>query len=106
MKTIIEFPTENGEIVFIEMSEHQEDNDRVSLSSHILQKAEKTLESALEKIKPITQTIITKIRDNSEAPQEVEVKFGIKMNAELGAVIASGKSEINYEVTLKWRSQE
>lgn len=106
MKTIIEFPTEKGESVFIEISEHTEADDRVSLSSRVVQKAEETLETALEKIKPITQTIIRKVRDASEAPQEVEVKFRIKMSAELGAVIASGESEVNYEVTLKWKSAE
>jgi hypothetical protein len=35
----------------------------------------------------------------------VEVKFGVKMSAELGAVIASGNGEVNYEITLKWNRE-
>jgi hypothetical protein len=35
----------------------------------------------------------------------VEVKFGIKMSGELGAIIASGSGEVNYEITLKWKRE-
>jgi len=105
LKSIVEFPIENGGSVFVEVSSQTEADDRISIPGWSLHKAEQTLESALEKVKPIAQTIITKIRDLSEAPQEVEVKFGIKMSAELGAIVTSGKSEINYEITLKWKSR-
>ncbi len=32
--------------------------------------------------------------------------FGLKMNAEAGAVIASGGVEANYKVTLTWKREE
>ncbi len=47
--------------------------------------------------------IIGKVRELKDSPDEVEVKFGVKMTAEMGAVIASANVEGNYEITLKWK---
>jgi hypothetical protein len=41
------------------------------------------------------------VRSLNEPADEVEVKFGLKMSAELGAIVASGTAEANYEITLK-----
>lgn len=101
MKQIIEFSTENGQPIFVEVNELVED-DRIALGDRVVQAAEQTLESALEGVKPLASTIMNKIQSLNEPADEVEVKFGIKMSAELGAVIASGNAEINYEITLKW----
>jgi hypothetical protein len=46
---------------------------------------------------------MTKVRSLNEPADEVEVKFGLKMSAELGAIVASGTAEANYEITLKWK---
>ncbi|MGH2593215.1 MAG: CU044_2847 family protein [Anaerolineae bacterium] len=37
-----------------------------------------------------------------DAPDEVGVEFGIKLNAEAGAFVALAGAEANYKVTLKW----
>lgn len=101
MKRIIEFPLEDGSSVLIEVDESTED-DRISLGDRVVQTAQQTLESALERIKPVASAIMTKVQSLNEPADEVEVKFGIKMSAELGAVIAAGNAEVNYEITLKW----
>ncbi len=38
-------------------------------------------------------------------PQEVEVKFGVKLSAETGAFIAKTGTEAHMEVTLKWAGE-
>lgn len=101
MKRIIEFPLENGSSVLIEVDEPIED-DRISLGDRVVKTAQQTLESALERVKPVASAIMTKVQGLNEPADEVEVKFGIKMSAELGAVIAAGNAEVNYEITLKW----
>lgn len=103
MKRIVEFPLESGDSIFVEVEDPVPIDDCIGLRDEIVQKAQQTFESALEKIKPLTNAIMTKVRSLNEPADEVEVKFGIKMSAELGAVIASGNGEVNYEITLKWQ---
>ena len=102
MKRIVEFPLENGDSILIEVDEQ---SDRIGLGDEIIEKAQKTFESALNTIKPVASTILNKVRSLNEPANEVEVKFGIKMTAGLGAVIASGNGEVNYEITLKWKQE-
>ena len=105
MKHIVEFPLESGDSILVEIDEPGQTDDRIGLRDEIIQKAQKTFESALDQIKPIANVIMTKVNSLNQPADEVEIKFGIKMSAELGAVIASGNSEINYEITLKWKRE-
>ncbi len=102
MKRIVEFPLENGDSILVEVDES---SDRIGLGDEIAEKAQKTFESALNAIKPVANTVINKVRSLNEPADEVQVKFGIKMTAGLGAVIASGNGEVNYEITLKWKQE-
>ncbi|MBC1240500.1 CU044_2847 family protein [Nostoc sp. 2RC] len=105
MKRIVEFPLESGDSILVEIDEPGQTDDRIGLRDDIIQKAQKTFESALDQIKPIANVIMTKVNSLNQPADEVGIKFGIKMSAELGAVIASGNSEINYEITLKWKRE-
>jgi Trypsin-co-occurring domain 1 len=102
VKRIVEFPLESGESILVEVDEPAVIDDRIGLRDQIVDKAHQTFESALDKIRPVANVILTKVRNIKEPADEVEVKFGIKISAELGAVIASGNGEVNYEITLKW----
>ncbi|MFM6077924.1 MAG: CU044_2847 family protein [Dolichospermum sp.] len=103
MKSIIEFPLENGESILVEVDEPGVTDSRISRRDNIARQAEQTFESALEKVRPIADIIMTKVNSLSQPADEVEVKFGIKMSGTLGVLIASGNSEVNYEITLKWK---
>lgn len=103
MKQIVEFPLESGEVIFVELDKAAGSDNRIGLRDQVVDKATQTFESALETVKPIANAIITKVRSLKQPADEVEVKFGIKINAQLGAVVASGSSEVNYEITLKWK---
>ena len=105
MKRIVEFPLENGDSVLVEINESTITDDRIGIRDEVVQKATQTFESALENVKPIANAILAKVRNLSQPADEVEVKFGIKISAELGAVVASGSGEVNYEITLKWKRE-
>ena len=100
MKRIVEFPFAEGESIFVEVEEPE--GDRISLADDVVKTAQKSFESAIDKVKPVANAVITRMRSLNEPADEVEVKFGIKMSAELGAIIAAGSGEVNYEITLKW----
>jgi prefoldin subunit 5 len=110
---LVKFQLDDDEesFVYVEVDEKlpvssnkNKDKDKalIGLKDGVVQQAEQTLEKALSSIKPVANAIIKKVQDLNQPADAVEVKFGIKMNGKLGAVIASGSTEVNYEITLKW----
>jgi hypothetical protein len=80
--------------------------ERVALpSGRQVLKAQQTFEEALDKIKPVASAIISKLRDLNQPADEVEVKFGLKLTADAGAIFASVGGEVSYEITLKWSNK-
>lgn len=67
-------------------------------------KAKKTLDQALEGLNPMFESIKKKFDEMNQPADEVEVKFGIKLTAQVGAVITAG-GEASYEITLKWKNE-
>lgn len=103
MKRLVEFPLEDGTSMLVEIEEPDQGGIvRASRSDGVIDKAHQTLEKSLEKVKPAAQVVIQKLRELHEAPDEIQVSFGLKLSAEAGAVLASGGIEANYTVTLKW----
>ncbi len=108
MKRLVTFPLEDGSSIEVEIEQPESKSGvgRISREDQVMQKAQLTFEAALEKVKPIAGTIVDKLRSMNQPADEVEVKFGIKMSAEAGAVIASASVEGNYEITMKWKQQK
>jgi len=103
MKRLVEFPLEDGTSMLVEIEEPDQGGlVKASRSDNVVAKAYQTLEKSLEKVKPAAQFVIQKLRELHDAPDEVQVSFGLKLSAEAGAVLASGGVEANYIVTLKW----
>lgn len=104
MKKIVEFTLPDKSSIFAEVDEPPNDDGRVGLNpTEMAVKAQQTFEQALEKVEPIASLIIGKLRNLDEPADEVEVKFGIKLNAAAGAIIALAGAEANYEIILKWK---
>lgn len=106
MKRLIEFPLEDGGSVIVEVDEVEIEGGvvRVARPGELAAKAVQTFESALETIAPAAGTILAKLRSLIEPPDTINVEFGIKLNADAKAYIASAGVEANYRVTLTWRS--
>ncbi len=62
-------------------------------------------DQALENVRPAANAVIAALRGLKDPPDDIEVSFGLKMNAETGTTIASSKVEANYTVTLKWQGR-
>jgi hypothetical protein len=103
MKRLVEFPLEDGTSMLVEIEEPDQGGlVKASRSDDVVAKAHQTLEKSLEKVKPAAQFVIQKLRELHDAPDEVQVSFGLKLSAEAGAVLALDGIEANYIVTLKW----
>ena len=112
MARLVAFPLEDGTSIYIEVDEKlpmpkpKPEDELIGRTDEIAAKASKKFEDALNAIKPVANAVINKVKSLNEPADEVGVKFGIKMSAELGAIIASGSGEVNYEITLKWDNKE
>jgi Trypsin-co-occurring domain 1 len=108
MSELAEFSLEDGTTFLVEIEEPESPTiERAALpSGQMVVKAQQTFETALDQIKPVASTIISKLKDLNTPADEVEVKFGIKLTADAGAVFASIGGEVNYEITLKWKQNK
>jgi hypothetical protein len=77
---------------------------RVSRQGRILEAAGESFDRALAQVRDAAVTALHQFRTMRHRPDEVVLKFGVKLDAEAGAVIAKTKLEGNFEVTLTWRS--
>jgi len=103
MKRLIEFPLEDGTSMLVEVDETEEVGlTKVSRRDPgVIERAQLTLEKSLDKVKPAAQYILEKLRGLHDSPDEIEVTFGLKLNAGSGVILAAGV-EANYTVKLKW----
>lgn len=58
--------------------------------------------SALDRVKPVAETLIEKLRDLAVHPDAVEIQFGIKLSGSVGALIASTGTEANFQIKMTW----
>lgn len=79
---------------------------RVDMQQTVI-KAKQSLDDALEQVQPIASRVLTKLRDGlPEQADEIEVTFGLKLNAEAGVVFSSVGGEVTFEVKLKWEKNK
>lgn len=107
MTKLVEFEVGDGHTVFIEVEDVASDEiEPVSkLPGALASKASQTLGEALDHIAPMVRTMRGRLNNVTEPGDEVEVKFGVKLSSEIGAVIGKLGNEVNYEVTLKWKNR-
>ena len=107
VKRMIEFPMEDGTTLVVEVEEPiPEGVVRAARPGEIAERAGQTFEAALEKVKPMAATVVSRLRELAQSPDEIHVEFGIKLSASAGAVLASAGVEGNYKVTVVWRGPQ
>jgi hypothetical protein len=110
MKRLVEFPSESG-VILVEVEDVglTGETRRGLSSSAVIDRAQTTFEDALEKARPMASSLVGKLRAIGDAagdpPNEVQVEFGIVLNAEAGAILASVSAAANYRVTMTWKRQ-
>jgi hypothetical protein len=109
-KQITEFSLEDGTKFLAEIDEPENTNSLVRVArpdaGQIVVEAKKKFDEVLDQIQPVASAIIVKLSQLNTPADEVEVKFGIKLNAVAGAIFTSVGGEANYEITLKWKQNK
>ena len=116
MSSYVEFELEDGTTVLIEGDDSEGPIAKGGLVpasrdgefGKTVVKAQKTFAEAVDHVRGAANQIVTKLRDLSDPPHEIEITFGLKASGELGnLVVGKGGLEANYTVKMKWdRSKE
>ncbi len=107
MSYLLGVPVEEGsdDVVVFEVDHSAIAEDLVLASREpgmIVVRTRTTLEEALANLKPSLGKIVEVL--HGMAPDEMEVEFGLKMGGETGVIVAKGTAEVNFRVTLCWKS--
>lgn len=103
MKQLAAFASGEGGSVVVEIDDGDPGYDRVARGAgELVADTGKQLGSALEVVRPTADALMEKIGQLAERPEKLEVQFGIRLNAQVGAVIASTQAEGHLQVTLTW----
>lgn len=108
-KEIAQFSLEDGTQFLVEVDEPEGAAvERVAIDTgKMVLQAKKSFEDAIEIVKPVASVLISKMKEGLTTPaSEVEIKFGLKLTAEAGAIIASVGGDVNFEITLKWKEEK
>lgn len=107
MASLLSLPVEAGtnEVLVFEVDDSAF-SDLVLASpepGQVADRARVTLEDALEKLKPSLRRIVQLLQEIS--PAETTLEFGLKIGGETGVIIAKGTAEVNFTVTMSWKSK-
>ncbi len=106
MKRVISVPLEAGGDVRIEVED--EGPAAVTRGLHpgeLAEAAGHSFETALDAIRPAALAVVSKFRDFADAPEQVEIEFGVKFAGQAGAFIASASTEAQFQVRVVWKGK-
>ena len=112
-KELAQFKLEDGTAFLVEVDRPPPTRDgsiqRVASvnTGQMVYQATQTLEQALDSIKPVAATVLSRMQSGLTTPaDEVEVTFGLKLAAEAGVVFGSVGGDVTFEVKLKWEKDK
>jgi hypothetical protein len=72
----------------------------------ITEQAQDAFNQAMKAARVSAERFVRMFKHLSEKPSKVEVEFGLKLDAEAGAVVAKASTGAHYKVTLCWESDK
>ncbi|MFB7273837.1 CU044_2847 family protein [Streptomyces sp. NPDC056244] len=102
MTALMEFTTDSGATVLVEVERDAPGARPVGRGGNSLAQAGRTFDEALQGIRTAAESALAVFRDGALQPDGVELEFGVKLVAEAGAVIAKTSAEGHMTVKLSW----
>jgi len=91
-----------GESVLVEIEEAVSGLVPAAPPGKIAVMARESFENALENVKPMLSQLLEKFDEITEKASEIQIQFGLKLAFSGTAIIASGSTEANFQITVKW----
>lgn len=101
MNQLVRWETANGSVV-VEMDDDEPGFESVSRGDGILRDAGARFEDALHSVRDAAESALATLRNGDLKPDVLELEFGVKLNAEAGAVIAKTSVEGQLKVRMTW----
>jgi hypothetical protein len=102
MNKLIEFNVPSGTVVVESQDAATGSVVRGAGLARLTEKAGMSLTETLSVIRPVAEEALAACRDLVTLPDTVEVEFGVKFDAHVGAVIAKVNTEGTLRVKLVW----
>lgn len=96
------FPLATGGSVLIEVDARPEVS-RAGRPARMFRETRAAFDHAISEVRDAASAALAQFVAMPEAPDEVELKFGMKLDVEAGAMIARTGVQGQFEVKLKWR---
>ena len=74
------------------------------IPGRLVERTQQSLDEVLAHAMPAVTSLLRQMRGQQDAPDELEVEFGIQVSLEVGAYVAAASSAANFRVTMRWRS--
>jgi hypothetical protein len=101
---LVQFQVAGGGTVLVEVDDQEPGVARASRVNDMVVQAKQSLEPALDSIRAMANVSLERLQDLAQRHDELEVEFGVRLNAEAGAVIAKTQAEGHLKVKLAWRA--
>jgi hypothetical protein len=109
VKEVIEFALDDDRTIPVEVEQTGYDWTKISARGGRLGRDDKgmprSFSDALERVRPMAEQLVDRLRDMAAEPETIEVEFGIKLSGAVGALIASTSTEANFTVKLGWKNK-
>jgi hypothetical protein len=101
------FDLEHGGSVVVEVAAPPGSGmERLSRTADAVRDAGAGLERALGDVRRAASAALAQFQSMGQKPNEVQLSFGVKIDARVGAVIAQTSAEGHFEVTLTWKADQ
>jgi hypothetical protein len=101
MEQLLQFELDGG-TVLVEVADDEPGIERAARVDDVVVQARNSLESAMDQVRAFANATLVKLQDLARQPEQVEVEFGIRLNAVAGAVIARTQAEGHLQIKLTW----
>jgi hypothetical protein len=103
MRELVKFPLESGGFVFIETEASPiEKGGLVKAGLGLPEEAAQSFEATINSLSPIASSIISRLINISNPPDEAVVEFGLTLKGDSGVIITKVGAEANFKISLKW----
>ncbi|WP_405515336.1 CU044_2847 family protein [Streptomyces canus] len=100
MAELVRFRGPDGASLLVEVDEDDTGLELIARDPSGVVQASRRLEDALAAVRPALRSVVESVK--ALAPDEYEVEFGMKLNAESGVVIAKTAVEGHFSVRIHW----
>jgi hypothetical protein len=102
--TLMKFGLEDGGDVTVEVDDAPRGGPvvRGGRSRELVLESGQSLEHAVGRITPAVSAVVQRFRSGDIAPHQIELELGVKLSAEVGAIISRTAGEANIKLTLRW----